>query len=47
MSNVHLDRLAAHPSGADGTVDGCDDEDFPAAYAVVEPQYAAAAGREG
>ncbi len=40
--HVHLDHLAAHLNGTDGAADGCDD-DFLAAYRVLEPRYAAAA----
>lgn len=42
--HAHLDRLAAHLSGAPGSADGCDDEAFLTAYASLEPRYAAAAG---
>lgn len=41
--HVHLDHLAAHLTGADLTPDGCDAEEFLAAYRALEPRYAAAA----
>ncbi|MGH3976587.1 MAG: SRPBCC domain-containing protein [Pseudonocardiaceae bacterium] len=41
--HVHLDSLANHVSGGDRTANGCDDEDFLAAYRALEPRYAAVA----
>lgn len=41
--HVHLDRLAAHLGGADGTESGCAGEDFMTAYRKLHARYAEAA----
>lgn len=41
--HVHLDSLVAHLASAANKAEGCDGEDFQAAYRVFEQRYAAAA----